>query len=67
MKPSDVIEAYHSGDHINNDDLIAAIIFFEDLASKLHKCGPILKLAALEAANVARGCRDFAVARNLEV
>ena len=65
MNPAKIIKAYHSGENISNRDLLEAIPFFEDLASKLHKCGPVMLLAAREATTVARECKEYARARGL--
>lgn len=65
MRPNEIYQKYHQGDPIDDASLIYGILYFKDLSDKLVKCGPVFKLAFLEAERIYQGLRDYAVARKL--
>ena len=66
MTPKQIYTAYVEGNHIDNVSLIEGVVFYKDLADRLCKCGPVFKLAFVEANMVYLCLRDFAVNRELK-
>lgn len=65
MRPSKIYEKYCDGDHLTNFKVLDGLKFFTDLATNLSLCGPVFRLAFLEANRIADRLNDIAKNREL--